>query len=46
MRYVLNGSLKECRNKGRTDKIRTELTETTLITPASITQMRQSIKIR
>ena len=30
MRYVLNGPLKEYRNKRRTDKTRTKLTETTL----------------
>ena len=32
MRYVLNGPLKECRNKRRIDKTRTKMTETTLIT--------------
>ena len=36
MRYVLNGPLKEYRNKRHTDKTRTKLTETTLITPTSI----------
>ena len=36
MRYILNVPLKECRNKRRTDKKRTKLTETTLITPTSI----------
>ena len=36
MRYALNGPLKEYRNKRRKDKMRTKLTETTLITPASI----------
>ena len=36
MRYVLNDPLKECRKKRRTDKTRTKLTETTLITPISI----------
>ena len=34
--YVLNGPLKEYSNKRRTDKTRMKLTETTLITPASI----------
>ena len=29
-------TLKECRNKRRTNKARTKLTETTLITPTSI----------
>ena len=32
----LNGSLKEHRNKSRSDKARTKLTEITLITPTSI----------
>ena len=36
MRYVLNGPLKEFRNKRRTDKTRTKFTETTLVTPTSI----------
>ena len=36
MRYVLNGPLKEYMNKRRTDKTRTKLTETTLITLTSI----------
>ena len=36
MRYVLNGPLKEYRNKRRTDIARTKLTETTLMTPTSI----------
>ena len=36
MRYVLNGPLKEHRSKRRTDKTRTKLTETTLITPTTI----------
>ena len=36
MRYVLNGPLKEYRNKRRTDKTSTKLTETILITPTSI----------
>ena len=36
MRYVLDGPLKECRNKRRIDKTRTKLTETTLITRTSI----------
>ena len=41
MSYVLNGPLKEYRKKRRRDKMRTKLTETTLLT-----QMRQSIKTR
>ena len=36
MRYVLNGPLKECRNKRCTDKTKTKLIETTLITPEGI----------
>ena len=36
MRYGLNGLLKEYRNKRRTDKTISKLTETTLITPTSI----------
>ena len=36
MRYVLNGQLKEFRNKRGTDKTRTKLTETALITQTSI----------
>ena len=47
MRYVLNGPLKEYRNKRRTDKTRTKLTETALVTPAStFTRISQSIKTR
>ena len=36
MRYVLNGPLREYINKSRTDETKTKLTETFLITPASI----------
>ena len=36
MRYVLNGPLKEYRNKRYTGKTITKLTETTLKTPTSI----------
>ena len=36
MRYILNVPLKECRNKRRTDKKRTKLTETTPKTQTSI----------
>ena len=36
MRYILNVPLKDCRNRRRTDKKRTKLTETTLTTPTSI----------
>ena len=36
MRCVLNGPLKNYRNKRHTDKTRTKLTETTLLTPTSI----------
>ena len=36
MRYALNGPLKEYSNKSHTSKMRTKLTETTLITPTSI----------
>ena len=36
MRYLLNGPFKEYRNKRRTDKMRTKLTETALVTPTSI----------
>ena len=36
MRYVLNGPSKEYRNKSRTDKMKTKLNETTLITPKGI----------
>ena len=38
MRYVLNGFLKEYRNKRCTDKMRTKLTETTLITSCILTE--------
>ena len=34
--YVLNGPLTEDKNKRHMDKMRTKLTETTLITPTSI----------
>ena len=36
MRHVLNRPLKEYWNKRHTEKTRTKLTKTTLITPASI----------
>ena len=36
MRYVLNGPLREYINKRHTDETKTKLTETFLITPASI----------
>ena len=36
MKYVLNGPLREYINKRSTDETRTKLTETFLITPASI----------
>ena len=36
MRYILNGPLKEYRNKRRTDKTRTKLTETALTSPTSV----------
>ena len=36
MRHVLNEPLKEYRNKRGTEKTRTKLTKTTLITPAII----------
>ena len=36
MGYVSNGPLKEYRNKRRTDKTRTKLTDTAVITPESI----------
>ena len=36
MRYVLNGLLKEDRNKIRKDETRTKLAETALIAPTSI----------
>ena len=36
MRNLLNGHLKECRNKRCTDKTKTKLNETTLITPEGI----------
>ena len=36
MRYILNGPLREYINKMHTNKTKTKLTETFLITPASI----------
>ena len=36
MRYALNGPLREYINKRRTDETKSKLTETFLITPASI----------
>ena len=36
MRFALNGSLKEYKNKRRTDKTRTKLIETTLTSPTGI----------
>ena len=39
-------SVERCRNKRRTDKTRTKLTETTLITPISIHTIRQNIETR
>ena len=42
MRYALNGPSREYINKRRTDETNTKLTETFLITPASIHQIRQS----
>ena len=44
MKCVLNGQLKEYSNKRRTDKTRTNLTETTLKAPEIFTQIKQSIK--
>ena len=46
MRYVLSGPLNEYKNKRHTDKTRTKLTETTLITPASFHTNKKSIKTR
>ena len=36
MSYVLNESLKEYKNKRRTEKARTTLTKTTLMTPLTV----------
>ena len=46
MRYVLNGPLREYINKRGTDETKTKLTETFLITPASIHTNKTKHKIR
>ena len=46
MRYVLSGTLREYINKSRTDETKTKLTETFLITPASIHTNKTKHKIR
>ena len=46
MRYVLNGPLREYINKRRRDETKTKLSETFLITPASIHTNKTKHKIR
>ena len=46
MRYALNGTLREYINKKRTDETKTKLTETFLITRASIHTNKTKHKIR
>ena len=46
MRYILNGPIIEYINKRRTDETKTKLTETFLITPASIHTNKTRHKIR
>ena len=46
MRYVLNATLREYISKRRTDETKTKLTETFLITPASIHTNKTKHKVR
>ena len=46
MRYVLNGTLREYINKRHRDETKTKLTETFLITPASVHTNKTKHKIR